>query len=103
MASCAKRKRPPLSVEALCRCTGSARRRSPPDGAWDLRAGHCVHMERNEGSTSLWLFCVDARGGRHEGQRLTQATRTARPHGLRRRHVAFTAEAQGRRRAAGVP
>ena len=51
----AKRK-PPLTVEALWAIRRIGTPTLAPDGAWACSAVTRFDMERNEGSTSLWLF-----------------------------------------------
>ena len=77
----AKRK-PPLSVEALWAIRRIGTPTLSPDGAWACSAVTRFDMEKNESSTSLWLFPTglgSARNGAGRARMLTAGDKDSDP------------------------
>ena len=69
----AKRK-PPLSVEALWAIRRIGSPTLSPDGAWACSSVTSFDMEKNESSTSLWLFPTGLGAARHDARRARMLT-----------------------------
>ena len=93
-------KKLPLSVDDLWSIKRIGAPTLSPDGASACASVTSFDMEKNEGSTELWLFPTD--GGK--ARRLTAGDKDSDPHVVARRQVdRLHGEAQGRRGDAGLP
>jgi dipeptidyl aminopeptidase/acylaminoacyl peptidase len=75
-------RRPPLTVEALWAIRRIGTPTLSPDGAWACSAVTRFDMEKNEGSTSLWLFPTGfgtARGAANRARLLTAGDKDSDP------------------------
>ncbi len=98
-------RKPPLTVDALWAIRRIGTPTISPDGALACSAVTRFDMEKNEGSTSLWLFPTGL-GGRATAGRarmLTAGDKDSRSEVVARRQVdRIHREAQGRRGAAAL-